>query len=77
MRRAQLADHMVQHTQGTVLGRRAQAQQVGQRVYGNQQRRTRGETKQHGGRDEIGQHAQAQRANQPLHDANHDGNGQR
>ena len=75
--RVELIQHMAQHAQGAVLGRRAQAQQIGQRVHGNQQRRPRREAKQHRRRNEIGQHTQAQPTNQPLHDAHHDRDRQR
>ncbi len=75
--RGQLAEDMPEHGGGTVLGRRRQTQKIGQGMHRNQQRRARGKAEQHGRRNEIGQHPQPQRANQPLHDAHHHGDGQR
>jgi hypothetical protein len=68
---------MAQQGRRTRLRGRRQAEQVRQRMHGDQHRRARCKTKQSGRRNEIGQRAQAQRAYQPLHDAHHDSDHQR
>ena len=73
----QLRDHMRQHRARAVVGGGGNPQKIGQGMHGNQQRRSGSETEQHRRRNEIGQHAQPQRANQPLQHADHYGDGQR
>ena len=58
-------------------GRRRQAEQVGQRVDRDQRRRAAHEAAQRRRRDEVGDRAEAQRADQELHRADEHGDGER
>ena len=58
-------------------GRRRQAEQVGQRVERDQRRRAAHEAAQRRRRDEVGDRAEAQRADQELHRADQHGDGER